>query len=129
MKIMLVDDEPGILRVERIILEKAGYEVVEASSGEECLEKLKSVKPDLILMDVMMPEMDGWEATRIIKEDDDTKNIPVVIVTVKDSDDEKTRSYMYSHADGHLVKPLSMGELLETVSWVFNFYGKKIKEA
>lgn len=125
MKIMLVDDEPGILLTERKMLEKEGYEVIEASSGGECLEKLKSVKPDLILMDVMMPEMDGWETTKIIKEGDDTKDIPVVIVTVRESEDDKTRSYMYSHADGHVVKPVSREDLLETVDWVFNLYAKK----
>jgi CheY-like chemotaxis protein len=125
MKIMVVDDEPGVLVVERKMLERGGYEVIEASSGEECLEKLKSVKPDLILMDVMMPEMDGWETTKIIKEGDDTKDIPVVIITVRESEDDKTRSYMYSHADGHVVKPVSREELLETVDWVFNLYAKK----
>jgi CheY-like chemotaxis protein len=125
MKIMVVDDEPGVLVVERKMLERGGYEVIEASSGEECLEKLKSVKPDLILMDVMMPEMDGWETTKIIKEGDDTKDIPVVIITVREGEDDKMRSYMYSHADGHVVKPVSRKELLETVDWVFNLYAKK----
>ena len=125
MRIMLVDDEPGVLLVERKMLERGGHEVIEARSGRECLERLKSVKPDLILMDVMMPDMDGWETTKIIKEGDDTKDIPVVIVTVRESEDDKTRSYMYSHADGHVVKPVSREELLETVDWVFNLYAKK----
>lgn len=120
MRIMVVDDEEEITYIEKKILKKAGYDVIVAKNAMECFEKLKSVKPDLILMDVMMPEMDGWEITRIIKEDDDTKDIPVVIVTIQGSDDAKTRSFIYSRADGHLVKPIIEKELLETVRWVLN---------
>ncbi len=118
MQIMIVDDEEEIIYIEKKILQKAGYDVIVAKNGKECFEKLKNVRPDLILMDVMMPDMDGWEITKIIKEDDDTKDIPVVIITIKGSDDAKTRSFIYSHANGHLVKPIIEKELLETVSWV-----------
>lgn len=117
MKIMIVDDEEEIRYIEERILKKAGYEVITAKNGRECFENLKNVRPDLIFMDVMMPEMDGWEITKLIKEDDDTKDIPVVIVTIKGSDDSKTRSFIYAHADGHLVKPIVEKELLETASW------------
>jgi two-component system response regulator VicR len=67
-EIMVADDEPDIVYVIKAMLEKEDYEVIEAYSGEECLEKLEAENPDLILLDVMMPGLDGWEISKIIKE-------------------------------------------------------------
>ncbi len=118
MKIMLVDDEPDILLIERIILEKENYEVIEAKSGEDCLEKLKTEKPDMILLDVMMPGINGWETGKRIKENESTKDIPVIMVTVKGSEEDMTKSFKYSKSDGHVSKPIITEKLIQTIKWV-----------
>lgn len=125
MKALIVDDDEGILFTLRSILEKDGHEVIAANSGKECLEILKDVKPDFILMDIMMPEIDGWEVTKIIKEDEKTKDIPVIFVTVKGADDDQTRSFIYSHGNAHIVKPINKRQLLETIKWVLDKGGVK----
>jgi CheY-like chemotaxis protein len=117
-KIMIVDDEPDIIYIIRRILEGAGYEVSEALSGEECLERLKEERPDLILMDVMMPGIDGWEATKKIKENEDTKDIPVIMLTVKREEEDMSKSFQYSHSDAHVGKPIVREKLLNTIEWV-----------
>jgi two-component system alkaline phosphatase synthesis response regulator PhoP len=123
MKIMLVDDEPDVLLVERIILEKAGYEVIETESGEECLERLETEKPDVILLDIMMPGIDGWETCKRIKENESTKDIPVIMVTVRGSEEDMTKSFQYSMSDGHVVKPIIKEKLLKTIEWIVKTKG------
>lgn len=123
MKIMLVDDEPDVLLVERIILEKAGYEVIETESGEECLERLETEKPDMILLDIMMPGIDGWEACKRIKENESTKDIPVIMVTVKGSEGDMTKSFQYGMSDGHIAKPIHKEKLLKTIEWIVKTKG------
>ncbi len=83
MKIMIVDDDPGIIFVLKSILKREGHEVIEACSGEECLEKLLRVIPDLIFLDIMMPGLSGWDVLREIKSDDKRKSIHVSILTTK----------------------------------------------
>lgn len=113
-RIMVVDDEPDIVYLTKIILEKEGYGVVEALSGEECLEKLKKEKPDLILLDVMMKGINGWEVCKKIKEEKKTKEIPVVMFTIRTSKDSVRKSFE-CRADEHVNKPFSKEELLKTV--------------
>lgn len=125
MKALIVDDDEDILEIEKKILENAGYEVITANSGKKCIEILKSDKPDFILMDIMMPEIDGWEVTKIIREDEKTKDIPVIFVTVKRTDDDQTRSFIYAHGNGHIVKPIKETQLLETIKWVLEKGGIK----
>ena len=125
MKALIVDDDKDVTYTEKTILEKAGYDVIIANSGKECIEILKTEKPDFILMDVMMPDIDGWETTKIIKEDERTKDIPVIFVTVKGTDDDQTRSFIYSHGSGHVVKPIRQLQLLETIKWVLEKGGNK----
>ncbi len=114
-KIMLVDDEHDIRLLVRKMLEKGGYEVSEASTGEECLDRVKDEKPDLILLDVMMAPLDGWEVSKRIKEDEETMGIPIVIFTVRTSDDSKVKSLQYAKADVHVDKPFDSEELLAII--------------
>ena len=114
-KILLVDDEPEIVYLTRMMLEKEGHEMLVATDSAECFEILKEEKPDLILMDIMMPGDDGWETCKKIKEDEKTKDIPVAMFTVRSSDDSVDKSFEYSHADAHINKPFEMKELLDTV--------------
>ncbi len=118
MKIMVVDDEPDIRYLLREMLEKEGYEVVEAGDGRECLEKLKKERPDLILLDVMLPGMLGWEVSRRIKEEEATRSIPVAMLTVRTAEEDKVKSLEESLADWHISKPMDRKKLIETVKWL-----------
>ncbi len=114
-KIMLVDDEPDIIFTTKIMLERENYEVVVAKSGKECLERLMKEKPDLVLLDIMMRKIDGWEVGKKIKEDKETSHIPVVMFTVRTSRESKVKSFVYSHADAHIDKPFDRDDLLKIV--------------
>jgi len=83
-KILVVDDQKELVEAMKMRFEHAGYEVIEGYNGKECLEKAKTHLPDLIIMDVSMPQMDGYEAVREIKADEAIKNIPIFMLTGKD---------------------------------------------
>ena len=119
-KIMVVDDEPDVLYLVRKILEKEGYEVAVAYSGKDCLDTVEDVRPDLIILDIMMPGLDGWEVARTLKNQEQTKHIPIVMLTVRVSDDSVERSFTYANADGHLGKPISNEKMLNTIKWVLD---------
>ncbi len=125
MKVMVVDDEPDIVAVVGRMLKKAGYDVIEAHNGKECLQKLKKEKPDLILLDVMMPDILGWDVCRKIKEDEATRSIPVAMLTVKSTNEDKERSFKYAHCDAHINKPIIREKLLSTVEWLLKNIPKK----
>jgi CheY-like chemotaxis protein len=117
-KIMIVDDEPDVILVVSNFLEKAGHSVVGVNSGEECLEKLEESKPDLILMDIMMPGINGWETTRRIKSRPKTGDIPVAMMTVKGEKEDKLKSFQQCKCDGYIVKPIDRKELVKVVEWL-----------
>ena len=117
-KILAVDDEKHIVRLVQINLQKEGYEVITASNGREALEKVAAEKPDLVVMDVMMPEMDGFEALKKLKEDDATAEIPVIMLTAKAQDADVFRGWQ-SGADLYLTKPFNPLELITFVKRIF----------
>jgi DNA-binding response OmpR family regulator len=117
-KIMIVDDEPDIVYVVKMMLEKEDYEVIEAYSGEECLEKLRREKPALVLLDVLMPDLDGWEVCKKIKEE--LKTTLVVMLTVKSRDKDKLKSFDDAGADWHINKPFERERLTRTVRWLLS---------
>ncbi|RMF89533.1 MAG: response regulator [Methanobacteriota archaeon] len=114
-KILLVDDEPEIRTLYKKMLEKEGYTVSTAKDGRDALEKVAADRPDLIILDIMMPGMDGWEVSKKIKTDLATKDIPVVILSVKAGITEKVKSIEESLAERHLGKPVGRSELISTV--------------
>jgi CheY-like chemotaxis protein len=113
-RILLIEDEPDIRYLTRAVLEKAGHTVLEAEDGEDGLRKLKMSRPDLILLDIMLPGMDGWEVCQKIKNDENLKDIPIAIITVKGKDEDVLES-IQCDADMHIVKPFQKAWLLETV--------------
>ncbi len=117
-RIMIVDDETNIRFVLRKMLEKDGYEVIEARNGKEGLELLARERPDLILLDVMMPVMDGWETCAKIKNDEKTRDITVSMLTVKKAREDKINSLEDSLADWHISKPIDRDVLTSTVKWL-----------
>ena len=118
-KILAVDDERHILRLVQINLEKAGYDVVTGSNGREALEMVASESPDLVVMDVMMPEMDGFEALKQLKENPETAEIPVIMLTAKAQDADVFHGWQ-SGADLYLTKPFNPMELLTFVKRIFD---------
>ncbi len=109
-RVMVVDNEFNVVYLMKTFLERRGHEVAEAYSGEECLGKLQGAKYDLVLLDVMMPGMDGWEVCKRIKEDLAASSIVVILSACSDPED-KERSFEYAHADAHLSKGLSFKDV------------------
>jgi two-component system alkaline phosphatase synthesis response regulator PhoP len=104
-KILVVDDELDILEIIRHALNKEGFEVHIAANGFQAIEQTRKIKPDLILMDVMMPVMDGMEACRQLKEDPDTKNIPIVFLTARSEEFAELAGFE-AGADDYISKPI-----------------------
>jgi two-component system KDP operon response regulator KdpE len=109
--ILVVDDEERIIRLVRINLEMEGFRVIEARTGLDALDLVREQMPDLVLLDVMMPEIDGFETLRMIRE---ISNVPVVMLTVRNSEDDKVRGLDLG-ADDYLTKPFSPRELISRV--------------
>jgi CheY-like chemotaxis protein len=105
-KVLVVDDEPDVLLLCRVNLEFEGYEVTEAADGEEAMERVREERPDVILLDVMMPKMDGWQVLTALKDDPETADIPVVMLTAKVQDQDQIRGWSSGAAD-YITKPFS----------------------
>ena len=113
--ILVVEDEPKILKLIRDLLQMSEYKTIEATNGKQGVELAKSKKPDLILMDIMMPVMDGYTACQTIKTDKATKAIPVVMLTALDYRLNKELGKDMG-ADGYITKPVDHQELLDVIS-------------
>ena len=118
-KILAVDDERHIVRLVEVNLQRAGYEVVTAYDGREALEKVKAENPDLVVLDVMMPYMDGFEVLKNLKADPTTAEIPVIMLTAKAQDADVFRGWQ-SGVDCYLTKPFNPMELLTFVKRIFD---------
>ncbi len=114
-KIMVVDDSPTERHFLGELLTKSGYQVVMCENGEEAMAKAKQEMPDLIIMDVVMPGLNGFQATRAITKDDVTKNIPVILCTTKGQETDKVWG-MRQGAKDYVVKPVDSAELLKKIA-------------
>jgi two-component system cell cycle response regulator DivK len=112
--VLLVEDNEDNRIIYATALRFAGYEVLEAITGTEGVYQARTMRPDLILMDISIPELDGWEATAIIKADPVTKDIPVIAVTAHALPGDEARSRA-AGCDGYLAKPIAPGKLLAEV--------------
>lgn len=117
-KILVVDDERHIVRLVEVNLTRAGYDIVTAYDGIEALEKVKAEKPDMIVLDVMMPRMDGFEVLKRLQADPDTQDIPVIMLTAKAQDADIFRGWS-SGVSSYLTKPFNPRELLTFVERIF----------
>lgn len=113
--ILLVEDNEDNVTVYRTILEHSGYRVVEARDGAAAIRLAREERPDLVLMDISIPEIDGWEATRILKADPDTASIPVIALTAHALESDRARAEEVG-CDGYLVKPIEPRRVLEEVA-------------
>ncbi|HDN80600.1 MAG: two-component system response regulator [Chloroflexi bacterium] len=116
--ILCIEDEQEMIDLIRIILEKRGFEVKGALGGEEGLRMAREEKPDLILLDLMMPGMDGWEVYHQLKNDETLKDIPVIVVTAKSQGIDKVLGLYIAKVDDYITKPFGPNELLESVNKV-----------
>ena len=110
-KVMVVDDEPDTIDLVKLILESEGIEVIGASSGSECLDSIEKEDPDAVLLDIMMPDMNGWETFHKIKEID--PRLPVAMLTVKSQEFDKMLGLHVLKADDYITKPFSRKELIK----------------
>lgn len=113
-KILVVDDDADITDFIKLVLEEAGYEVVTAENGRAALKQVIKEKPDLILLDVMMPEMSGWEVCELIKCNEESKNVPVIMITAKSEVQSKVKG-MQVGANGYVTKPFEIDDVIEKV--------------
>jgi len=113
-KIMVVDDSPTERAFMEGLLRKRGYEVLTVESGESAVERAKTDMPDLILMDVVMPGLNGFQATRAITREERTKHIPVIICTTKDQETDKIWGLRQGAKD-YMIKPVNEADLLEKI--------------
>ena len=118
--VVCIEDEPGVIELIRLILERRGYKVVGAVSGMEGLEVVRQVQPSLVLLDLMMPVMDGWEVYRRMKADVMMKTIPVIIVTAKAEGIDEVLAKHIAKVDDYIKKPFSLRELLQSIERVLN---------
>ena len=124
--VMVVDDDADILDMTRLVLEGGGYRVLRAGSGSEALRALERSRPDLILLDINMPEMDGWQVLRVLKVDERTTAIPVAMFSIK----MEVRDRLHGLQEGafdYITKPFSTEELLQRVRRIFETLEKGVR--
>lgn len=114
-KILIVDDEPDIVETLSFMLQARNFDVVTASDGLEALSKVKSERPDLVLLDIMMPGMDGYDVCVKLKTDKETKNIPVVMLTARGENEAVIRAHK-SGANDYIVKPFTLPTLVNKLN-------------
>ena len=117
--ILCVEDESEMIDLMRLILERRGFRFVGAEGGQEGLALIRQEMPDLILLDLMMPGVDGWEVYRQLKADADLKEIPVIVVTAKAQSIDKVLGLHIARVDDYITKPFGPQELLESINRVF----------
>jgi len=119
-RILCVEDEPEMVELLRLILARRGDEVLGAYGGEEALALLEKEPVDLILLDLMMPDMDGWEVFRRLRAHEPTAHIPVIVVTAKSQNIDRVLGLHIAKVDDYITKPFTPRELLEAVERVLH---------
>ena len=113
-KILIVDDEVDLVETVRFRLEKEGFTVLVSEDGEDALNRARNESPDLILLDIMLPKLDGYKVSRLLKFDERYKHIPILMLTAKTQEKDKTLG-METGADEYITKPFEMDDLMEKV--------------
>jgi two-component system response regulator VicR len=116
--VVCIEDEREMIDLVKLILGRKGFDLVGAVGGREGLETVRRLKPDLVLLDLMMPDMDGWEVYQQIKADDELKDTPVIVVTAKAQSIDKVLGLHIAKVDDYVTKPFSPQELLQSVNKV-----------
>lgn len=119
-KIIIAEDEPVLIEMYKLYFERAGYEVLKADNGRECIDFVKKEKPDIILLDILMPKLDGWEVLKQLKTDPETKQIPILVFSNLGQTQEIQKGLDLG-ADDYVIKSnMTPKELLEKVEGMIN---------
>ena len=121
-KVVCIEDEPEMIDLVKLILGRKGYDLTGAIGGREGLDAVRRIKPDLVLLDLMMPDMDGWEVYQQMKADKELNAIPVIVVTAKAQSIDKVLGLHIAKVDDYVTKPFGPQELLTSIERVL---GKK----
>lgn len=119
-KILCIEDESEMIDLMRLILERKGFHFIGAEGGQEGLDLIRQEKPDLVLLDLMMPGVDGWEVYRQLKADDELKDIPVIVVTAKAQSIDKVLGLHIARVDDYITKPFGPQDLLNSIHRVLD---------
>lgn len=114
-RILSIEDDPEMRSLLQLIFEKRGYRVIGVKKGELGLELLKSLKPDVVLLDLMLPDVDGWELYRLMKEDEELVRVPVIIVTARNEKRDAAKGHRVIGGDRFVQKPFEIKDLVEMV--------------
>ena len=114
--ILCIEDEAEMIALTQLVLEREGFEVLGAVGGKQGLELMHQKKPDLVLLDLMMPDMDGWEVYRQMKADESLAAIPVIVVTARAQNIDKVLGLQVAKVDDYITKPFGPKELLASVN-------------
>jgi two-component system, OmpR family, response regulator VicR len=117
-RVICIEDEPEMIDLVRLILSRRGFDVIGAAGGHDGLEKIARLKPSLVLLDLMMPDMDGWEVYERMKADPEMQHIPVIVVTAKAQSIDKMLGLVIAKVDDYITKPFGPSKLLESVDKV-----------
>ncbi len=126
-KILCIEDEPQMIDLIRLILGNEGYEVIGAEGGQKGLELMRQEKPDLILLDLMMPEMDGGDVFHRMKEEIELRDLPVIVVTAKAAPIDQVLWINVAKVDDYVTKPFGPRELVDSVKKVLSQYEQRAK--
>jgi DNA-binding response OmpR family regulator len=124
--IVYIEDEPEMIELVRLILSRKGYEVVGSTSGREGLDLIRQRLPDVVLLDLMMPDIDGWDVYQQMKADEAIQNIPVIVITAKAQNIDKVLGLHIAKVDDYISKPFSPQELADSIEKVA---GQKAQES
>ena len=116
--VVCIEDDPEMIDLIKLILGRKNFELVGAEGGREGLEKVRELKPDLVLLDLMMPDIDGWEVYQNMKADEELRQIPVIVVTAKAQSIDKVLGLHIAKVDDYVTKPFGPQELLASINKV-----------
>ncbi len=114
-RVVVIEDDPEMIELVKLILTKEGFQVSGAMGGKDGLKVIEQFKPDIVLLDLMMPDMDGWEVYQSMKTNDAMKHIPVIIITAKAQSIDKVLGLHIAKVDDYITKPFSPSELATSV--------------
>jgi two-component system response regulator VicR len=114
-RVVVIEDDPEMIELVKLILAKDGFDVAGANNGRDGLGIIEESQPDVVLLDLMMPDMDGWEVYQSMKAQDSMKNIPVIIITAKAQSIDRVLGLHIAKVDDYITKPFSPSELLTSV--------------
>jgi DNA-binding response OmpR family regulator len=115
IKVVVIEDDVEMINLVKLILKKEGFEINGAMGGRDGLEMIEKVQPDVVLLDLMMPDMDGWEVYQSMKANEHMKNIPVIVITAKAQSIDKVLGLHIAKVEDYITKPFSPAELIASV--------------